>query len=202
MKKETPSTRKGKIAGLPAGIREQVCQKILDGETGSKILPWLNGLAEVKKVLGERFDGVRISDENLTQWRKGGYQDWLSEQKQVRDLRAKSELALAIAKASGGNLSEGAAAIAGGKLLELMEAANGENINDLVDAATAIRGGDIELKKLAVKERDGERADRKLDLEENRYRLAFCTDFLKWWGDKRAADGAAANSGRQGELTP
>ena len=171
----------GKIGRLPAAIRNEVCQRIFDGQPGSVILPWLNRNEAVKEVMKARFDGAPINDANLTEWRQGGYQDWLNETADVARLRAKSEIAIALAKAANGQLSEGAAAIAGGKLLELMERADinaaptgedgekeGYSINDLVDAVTSIRDGDIELRKLELKKADGVRADRKLDLEEIR----------------------------------
>jgi hypothetical protein len=37
-------------------------------------------VAQVKEVLHEQFHGRAISEQNLSQWREGGYADWLRHQ--------------------------------------------------------------------------------------------------------------------------
>src|SRR4051812_31209412 len=70
-------TRLGKIARLPASIREQINQQLFNGLQGKQIIAWLNPLPEVQRVITEQFAGVPVSDNNLSEWRRGGYQDWL-----------------------------------------------------------------------------------------------------------------------------
>ena len=48
-----------------------------DGVPGRELVGWLNGLPEVKAVLESHFDGVPISEKNLSEWRRGGFQDCL-----------------------------------------------------------------------------------------------------------------------------
>src|SRR5579871_4636634 len=69
-------TRRGKIARLPQAIREELNQRLENGEQGGRLLEWLNGLPEVKKVLEVDFEGQPISDANLSAWRNGGFVDW------------------------------------------------------------------------------------------------------------------------------
>ena len=69
-------TRRGKIARLPGGIREELNQRLENGEQGARLVEWLNGLPEVQAVLAQDFEGQAINEVNLTQWRKGGFLDW------------------------------------------------------------------------------------------------------------------------------
>src|SRR5882672_3565084 len=73
-------TRRGKIARLPNEIREQINSRLEDGEEGVSIISWLNSLPEVKSVLGEVFNSRPINEVNLTQWKQGGFRDWLVRQ--------------------------------------------------------------------------------------------------------------------------
>jgi len=67
------SSRNGKIARLPADLRHWVNTALYDGESGRRVLRWLNELPEVKQVMARDFGGTRITEENLSQWRQGGY---------------------------------------------------------------------------------------------------------------------------------
>lgn len=70
-------TNTGKIARLPKPIRDQLNQRLDDGQAAEDILPWLNHLPECKKVLAEKFDSRPITRQNLSQWKTAGYQTWL-----------------------------------------------------------------------------------------------------------------------------
>jgi hypothetical protein len=74
----TASTqRRGKIARLPRDIREQLNTRLDDGEDADQILSWLNALPAVQKAIATHFNGQPISPQNLSAWRKGGFQEWL-----------------------------------------------------------------------------------------------------------------------------
>lgn len=45
-------TRNGKIARLPREIREELNRRLDDGEQGVRLVEWLNGLPEVKRIAG------------------------------------------------------------------------------------------------------------------------------------------------------
>ena len=72
--------RIGKIARLPGGIRSQLNSRLQEGGEGKQITQWLNSLPEVKAVLAERFDRRPISEQNLSDWRQGGFEEWLAYQ--------------------------------------------------------------------------------------------------------------------------
>ena len=74
------TTRRGKIARLPLPIREELNTRLCNGEPGTDVLPWLNGLPAVQEVLAAHFKGKPIAPCNLSEWRKGGYADWLLRQ--------------------------------------------------------------------------------------------------------------------------
>jgi hypothetical protein len=69
-------SRNGKIARLPGPIREQINLRLQNDQNGRDIIAWLNSNDEVKAVLAREFGGHEINDENLSQWKHGGYHDW------------------------------------------------------------------------------------------------------------------------------
>lgn len=71
-------TRHGKIARLPRALRLQLNQRLERSEPGPQLLAWLNALPEVQELLQQDFAGEPISKQNLSQWRRGGFQDWLA----------------------------------------------------------------------------------------------------------------------------
>jgi hypothetical protein len=73
-------TRNGKIARLPRAVREQLNHRLRDGEEGKKLVAWLNESPEVKAVLAADFNGKPIREQNLSEWKKGGYPEWLAHQ--------------------------------------------------------------------------------------------------------------------------
>ena len=84
-------THNGKIARLPRNIRDELNHRLDDGEPGDRILAWLNALPAVQAA---EFGGSEINAQNLSNWRKGGYQDWLKQQERrnlVRELTQNAE---------------------------------------------------------------------------------------------------------------
>jgi hypothetical protein len=80
-------TRNGKIARLPKEVREQLNRRLENGWRGTRLIKWLNDLPEVREVLREEFHGHAISAQNLSQWREGGYADWLRHQDSREGMR-------------------------------------------------------------------------------------------------------------------
>jgi hypothetical protein len=71
------TTRIGKIARLSHQLREQLNLRLHDHQPHKTILPWLNSLLEVKAVLAAHFDNRPITKQNLSEWKQGGFRDWL-----------------------------------------------------------------------------------------------------------------------------
>jgi hypothetical protein len=70
-------SRIGKIARLPHDIREQLNRRLMDGQSGPDILHWVNELPQCRQMLAQKFGGRPIDDGNLSDWRHGGYEEWL-----------------------------------------------------------------------------------------------------------------------------
>ena len=81
-------TRNGKIARLPYAIRDLLNCRLRDGKQGVKLMKWLNGLPKVQEVLAEEFGGRPISEQNLSEWKQGGFEDWLRHQETRAWVRA------------------------------------------------------------------------------------------------------------------
>ena len=69
----------GNVARLPKTIRDNINQMIEDGVTYPEII----------KRLGDH--GKDLKPDNLSQWKKRGYQDWLAEQAFIARIRARQE---------------------------------------------------------------------------------------------------------------
>ena len=68
---------KGKIGRLPKAIQEQVNRRLEQGERARTLVAWLNAQPEVQAVLAAEFAGKPVREQNLSAWRKNGYQKWL-----------------------------------------------------------------------------------------------------------------------------
>ena len=87
-------TGNGKIARLPLFIRNQLNERLQNGEESKGLVRWLNGLRVVKEILKEKFGGRPISEQNLSEWKQRGYQDWLKREEKralLRDLLDEAE---------------------------------------------------------------------------------------------------------------
>jgi len=73
-------TRTGKIARLPKPIRDQLNQRLANGELATTLVEWLNQQPDVQRIITEQFAGLPIRPQNLSEWRKGGYLDWTRHQ--------------------------------------------------------------------------------------------------------------------------
>ena len=91
--------RKGKIARLSKAIRDQLNLMIQDG------IPYL----QIIERLGP--EGQGLNEQNLSNWRSGGYQDWLRHQHISEAIHAKHELAENIVSQAGDGNQAGQAVL-------------------------------------------------------------------------------------------
>lgn len=100
-------TRKGKIARLPQQIREQINFRLQDGEEAKQIADWLNTLPKVQALLKAEFDGQPINENNLSNWKLGGFRDWEEQQESLQAVRRFGADAAALRQAApGGRLPQ------------------------------------------------------------------------------------------------
>ncbi len=190
------SARKGKIASLPRPIRDEVCRRLDDGQSGSVILPWLNAVPQVVLILADRWDGKPITDQNLTEWRQGGFRDWLESEARAAKTRALADLSFSYAKASGGDLSEGALAAAVGRAIETLESLEGNDLNKTLSALAKARAMELKAREVAQNDLTLAQRDRQLSLEEQKFRRTTADLFLKWYGQEQARQIAEGKQSR------
>ncbi len=198
--------RTGKIARLPLAIREELNLRLRENENGQTLLAWLNELPQCQDA--------PINDANLSLWRQGGFAEWLEDQERVHKIEKLSELSLRLAKASGGNLSEGLLAIAAGKLQEALEAGcdveideasgkevvNGVSVDKLTAAVAKIRAMEIEAQKLEVKKIEVGQKGQALDLETKKFNHLRVKAFIEWMADERAKELATSDMATETKL--
>jgi hypothetical protein len=199
---------------LPESVREELNKRLRNGELGAQLLPWLNGLEETRRVCGEFFGGAEINGQNLSDWRAGGYEEWSEKQDKTYRVKELASFAAGLARANGGSIAEGAAAIASGKLLELLETAesepdgppgkkglNLEQLGDVVTSLTSLRSAEIAQQRADIDREKLKRKDEELALA----RAAF-DQRLKEYQDKVAAQKReienALGQVKAGGLTP
>ncbi len=193
--------RTGKIARLPLAVREELNARLRDNESGQDILAWLNGLPIAKEILARSFAGEPISDANLSIWRQGGFAEWLNEQDDIERIHRLHEVSVRVAKAAGGNLSEGLLALNVGRIQEALEQFwNGlrdlestedgnekdKAVTKLLSSLTAIRGMEIETKKLDLKKIEVAQKGQALDLETRKFNHLRVKSFIEWMVDEEA----------------
>jgi hypothetical protein len=105
------ATRTGKIARLPHAIRDQLNQRLQDGEKARSLVAWLNSSPEVQAILAADFGAKPIRPQNLSEWRHGGYRDWLHHQQALEFARSFTEEAREL-QASATSTAPGLPAIA------------------------------------------------------------------------------------------
>jgi hypothetical protein len=96
---ERSERRNGKVARLPKAVRDQLNTMLLDGVSYPEII----------SSLGPAGDG--LTEMNLSNWKNGGYVDWLRENQLTNAIQAKHELAQSIVERSGGDHKAGQAVL-------------------------------------------------------------------------------------------
>jgi hypothetical protein len=186
MGEEFNQRRRGKIAQCPRHIREQICRLLDDGKSGREVIDWVNAQAEVQALLAEKFAGEPISDNNLSQWFKGGFQDWREAQAKVEETTAKMELSLKLAQAAGGSMSEGALAVAAGRIMTELEGAEGKQLIALARGAAALRGQELDKEKVEIaRERTVQRGEI-IKLDREKFERLVVGKFIDWAANEEA----------------
>lgn len=120
------TARNGKVARLPHEVREELNRKLRDGQEGRGLVKWLNDLEEVQVAMCDYFEGRKLTEQNLSEWKKGGYLDWLKHQEALDWARLAGERAKELIDEGGGvpvsDHLAGTAAIALGQMLRALTA--------------------------------------------------------------------------------
>jgi len=170
--------RQGKFARLPHALREETNRRLHNGESSGVILAWLNAKPEAIRIWDAHFDGAPATPQNLSEWRLGGYKDWIAERESIENTKALASYAAEIAGA-GGALSSGLQAILAGRIMEsfevLLNADEGDDQPDkpvdriakLSSSIVAMRNADTAADRVALdKEKvSAKKEDQKLSRE-------------------------------------
>jgi hypothetical protein len=156
-------TRNGKIARLPRGIRDELNRRLDNGETGVRLLEWLNGLPEVKQVLDRDFEGREINDQNLSDWKSGGFADWQGQQQALAMSRELMANGKELAAVSGGELMDCLAAVVAARYAAALYGWNGEMTDEMRNELRGLKALSREVARLRRSEQSAERL--KLDRE-------------------------------------
>ena len=180
--REAARARRSKIGRLPWSIRNELCERLLDGASGAEALRWLNAQPE----LGKAGIGT-VSAQNLSAWRRTGYAAWLREREKARQVREYAETASHIAAAAGGDPAAVGARILAGKMLTMLEAVDTETARDFASAVASLRKGESTAARLRLDREKAELARQSLALEQAKFRRQTCELFAKWYRRQEVA---------------
>jgi hypothetical protein len=130
----------GKIARLPKHIRQQLNRRLEDNQPSDTVLPWLNALPSVQKILAAQFNGAPISHQNLSNWTATGFRRWQQKQEPLALIAELGEDAADFSSAAGARIARGAAAIAAAQILDFLKSIpkNKRSPRHALQAANAI----------------------------------------------------------------
>lgn len=154
-----------------------------DGQKTKQILEWLNPLAEAKIVWEREFEGVPCSAQNLSEWRLGGYKDFLRERERLDALESLTDFAVELAEKSGTGLADGAAAIIAGQIVssfeQIAEEEGGLSLDKAAFAIAALRDGNLASKKLELARDKHELSEKKAELDREKFERQTCEAIMK-----------------------
>jgi hypothetical protein len=157
-------TRNGKIARLPREIRDQLNRRLQDGEPGVRLVEWLNGLEPVRQILAQDFGGREISEQNLSEWKQGGYEEWAARQETLACAREVAADAKELKGIAEGSLADDLATIVTARYAAALANWNGEMNEELRRKFRALRF----LAQDIVELRRGDHSAARLKLEQER----------------------------------
>jgi hypothetical protein len=181
-------SRNGKIARLPHDVREALNIRLERSERSPQLLAWLNALPVVQAFVQEEFGGEPVSKHNLSRWRLGGFQDWLTR----RDFFAQAQNAGDFVAERVENhqkpLADQAADVLAAHYARLIGRWNGECTRDFEAGARVLNGlsrGVTELQREAHKaSRDNFALEKLRETEDSGQGPSQCVALSR--GDKRA----------------
>lgn len=164
-------TRNGKIARLPRKVRVELNHRLDDGEEGKKVVSWLNDQEEVMEMVEIHFEGRAITEQNLSEWKKGGYLEWQRQQEEREFARSLTEQAANLKDEAGlSPLSDNLAPILAltlGKLLAALaktdfeDPAQRQSLAMLAKEVSKLRNDDHKAARLRIELEDREEQQKK-----------------------------------------
>lgn len=147
--------RTGKIARASYEVRKHVNELLRDGRTAKAVISFLAGAG----ITG-------VTDQNVTNWREGGFQDYLKEQSRLDEMQFKREFAMEIVRQNqGSQLQEATLHLAASQLYEALTdyditalktllAEKPENYAAIVNSLAKLSKGALEVDKYKAQVRE------------------------------------------------
>lgn len=104
------------------------------------MLEWLNAKPEVKQVVKDHFEGVPISKQNLSEWRQGGFQEWLARQELYGGVRNMADFLLDLEGDCEKVLADDLATVLAARFAGLLTHWNGE-VDEKFEARSRVLNG-------------------------------------------------------------
>lgn len=178
-------TRNGKIARLPKSIREDINHQLSNGVPGKHIVEWLNRDSKVLPILEAWFMDSPITEQNLSEWKKGGYQDWLRHQESLECAQTWKEQTNELNHVAGGlpisDQLSSTVALALGNLIR-------QKVTEGLETPEQIQSFAVLMKELAELRKDDHRAVR------------LSMDYKKWKRDHKPKRKAKLEAKRHAEM--
>ena len=179
-------TRTGKIARLPREIRNQLNRRLHDGEPGVQLVTWINSLPEVQAVLKAEFDERSISEQNLSEWKQGGYRDWVLQQETLELLGRMADDGEELKQAVKEPLTDRLALWVAARYVVATKAlseADGEErwrlLREFCNDLVALRKGDHSQERLKVERERLGQLERELELKHESKIETFVDDLFR-----------------------
>lgn len=179
-------TRNGKIARLPREIRDELNQRLDNGEQGVELVAWLNQLPEVKEALNKQFNGRPINEVNLTEWKNGGYVEWQAQQTTMALAQEFKATAGQWADLGGAELTECLKNAVAAHYAARLQGWNGEMTDEMKGILRGLRGLSREVVRLRRSDREFEQMqlDREaLELKKQQTTEGIRKKFEEWAAD-------------------
>jgi len=120
--KERNHRRNGKVAQLSKELRDRINEMMADGFT----------YLEIISALGE--DGAHLTEDNLSNWKSGGYTEWIQRMERREDVLAIQEGIMDRALKRGMNLNRAAVQMAVTKAFELLDTLPADSMQKTMDS--------------------------------------------------------------------
>jgi hypothetical protein len=132
--------RTGKIARLPYFTRQELNRRLLDNEPGDTLVSWLNAQPQVQAVLNEQFGGKPITQQNLSEWRTGGFAVWELRQNVLGDAQEAEETSDELDAVTKSRLADQLMTLLTGRYASLLVHWDGEITPALAQKLRALHG--------------------------------------------------------------
>ena len=179
----TTRARRGKVARLPREIREKLNVRLANGQPARRILRWLHGQQEVKKILAREFEGAALTPQNLSEWRKGGFREWQDQQEAVGRVKDVLEDAKELRQAADGELSDHLGTVLAARYAVELSGWNGEVSEEMKEKMQVLNGmchNIVKLRQCEISRAAGKLKRDQYELERDKTEEEVMDAFQRW----------------------